>query len=45
MNGDLRGGHFSTGKALNVRSSGYRDAYSLRGNGSTQIGFPVDGCR
>ena len=39
MHGVIRGGHFSTGKALNVRSSGYRDAYSLRGNGSTQIGF------
>ena len=39
MHGVIRGGHFSTGKALNVRSSGYRNAYSLRGNGSTQIGF------
>ena len=43
VNGVVRGGHFSTGKALNVRSSGYRDAYSLRGTGSTQIGFPVNG--
>ena len=45
MNGVIRGGHFSTGKALNVRSSGLRDAYSLRGNGSTQIGFRLDGVR
>ena len=28
---------------LYARCSGYRNAYSLRGNGSTQIGFRLNG--
>jgi len=39
VNGVIRGGHFSTSKVLYARCSGYRNAYSLRGNGSTQVGF------